>query len=273
MTRSELTSLSLKLAAVYVWVDALLYASYLAVFGWRGDAQSSFGQFAVLSVLVPAILLAVLGVLLFFLGARLAQRSPHSASSAELGDAGPWGAIGLRIAAIVLWMRAIRVTSAILPMLSVGFSAGASGEGPRLAAQIVTLAVLAGAGAWLFFRADALARRWFAARSTSTDGGTTAMLQAIAFSVAGVCILGDALPDLLVFIALIVQRSRSDELSGVSMVVGGIDWASTLVLALRVTFGLLLFLNREGLAASWHWIRRAGLAAQRAGLDSKGKSA
>jgi len=270
MSRSELMSLSLKLAAVYAWVEALLYASYLAVFGWRGDAQSSFGQYAVLSVLVPAILLTLLGTLFFLLGARLARRAPQVVSSAESGDARPWGSIGLRIAAVVLWMRAIRVTSAIFPMLTVS---DASGEWPRLAAQIVTFAVLAGTGAWLFFRADALARRWFAAHSTSADGETTATLQAIAFSVAGVCILGDALPDLLVFIALIVQRSRSDELFGMSFDGGQINWASTLVLALRVAFGLFLFLDREGLAASWHWIRRAGVAVQRAGLDSKGKSA
>jgi hypothetical protein len=266
MTRSEVTSLSLKLLALYLWVHALIFASNLGFFVRQVNEPGQTAVFALAGLIVPVLLLAALGALLFYLSPILASRMTGGSAPARFEDRGEVGTIGLRLAAVLLWLRAIQMTSRAMFQIRIARIDGRWGE---FLTEVATIVVLAAVGAWLLFRAGAIAQRWFGRRAAATDPGSAATLQAVAFSVVGLWILADALPNLAGLFASTLESARSGEFGDPPSLTIREEWTHWLEQVLRAVLGLVLFLSGNGLSALWHWIRRAGLAAQRAGLEPK----
>ena len=259
MTRSEVTSLCLKLAALFVWVEAFGAATFLGMYVWAMNEGGGGGKFELAKGVVPVILLIGLGALLYFLSSRIEASTTQGTAPANFEDRGEVGAIGLRIAAIMLWLEAIGATQHALFLIR--FAQG-SGHWGGFFTQAAVCVVLAAVGVWLFHRANPLAQRWFASRITVADPGTLATVQAVAFSVLGLWILADVAPKLAAFATVAFGGQESEEVLG-SMGLKQ-DWREALGQFVRAALGLYLFFGGNGLSGLWHRIRTAGVATQRA---------
>ena len=255
MSRSQLVSLCLRIAALFVWVRALDILVMLPALYIPSDTVPLPG-YALGFVVVPALLHLVLGTLLYFAGPLLAKRMRDGDAPSRFEDREHVAAIALRIAAVFVFLRAI---AALRPALHGLERARADGLWLRFDVETVAFAALLAIGAWLLFGADRIAQRWFDARTPEPAPTRSQVLQSIAFSILGVWVLVDAFPELLRMLVAIAASSKDVE---PDVYLGpGQDGTSALALGLRLLVGLFLFFGGASVSKFWRWLHRAGLRA------------
>jgi hypothetical protein len=247
MTRFDVAVLSLRLFALYVWLQTGLQFSNLA--HQLADVQdgSLQGPRAVMGWLLSILLLVGFGCALFLLAPGIARRifpggePMSSASRPEIGT------LALKICGLVVianFLAELRFVPAYLK-----YSAEVYGWDPG-DARLVTIGLTGVAGAALFLAAPRLSRRLFGEPSTPTEGKLLAHVQAVAFAVVGVWMVAISLPPIAQYAA---ERFDIGDLGPNRRI-----WAHASVAFL----GLLLILGGRGLSACWHWLRHAGLNAR-----------
>jgi hypothetical protein len=237
MTRADVFSISLKLAAVYVWIQAL---SSLALLGLlvRQVYEPDQPAFFVLAPVFGGMLTYTgIGAALWFSSGFLSARLEGGHAQASLADRAGIGALGLRIAAILVVDRAIGAALSALVQVRV---ARVDHHWAGFWAYVAVVALLLAISAWLFLCAERIAARFFAKGAPSSTESRYGVLQTVAFSVVGLCILAGALPGL------------------VPLVTGtGLESTSAIQAILRVALGAVLFFGGNTLARLWLRIRNA----------------
>lgn len=254
MTRAEVYALFLRLTAVYLWVLALgdlVNIGYFLV--WASEPGAAVG-IPLAAFLVPFAAFAVLGTILFFASPFLAAKLGDGYVPASMEDPVGVGAIGLRIAAILILQRAVATISHALSQIHF---AQAGGRWSAVWAYAAVALVLGATSVWLFVRAEAIARRHFGRPAVDLRVGAAPLLQAVAFSVVGLWILAALLPDLIRFgeVSYLTMQAASD---GPPSYLRW-DWTQTVDALIRLALGLGLFFGGSGLAGLWYRTRTAGL--------------
>lgn len=256
MTRTEVTALSLRLAAIYVGLDAFLLLPGLT-FWLRRPANDDMTGYSI-GLALSVVLLAIFAVLLFQFAPVIAGRMSGGSEPMHVEDRHEVGALAFRLAGIVLLDRAL-----VSIWNLVGHARGAPASG--FWADLVVTLLLTVAGTWLFVSGRSLAGRLFGgsrAEGTERPGDT---LQVVAFSVIGMWILAEALPGVVILVTALIQRHlfAPDEFDNPPLFGFGHDWPDALASVSRVVLGLVLLLGGSSLSRFWHWIRTAGLARPR----------
>src|SRR5258706_684081 len=186
MTRADVFSLTLKLAAVSVWIQALAFLAQIGFFVRQLYEPDQPAFFVLAPLIVPAVLLTGLGAGLFYSSSLLAERFDGGEVPASTGDGVGMGALGLRIAAILIVERALVRVGSALSQIRV---ARVDGLWSLFWLDLLSVALLAAIGARLFLRADEYAPRVFGESPPRPDVAPYGVLQTVAFSVVGLCIL------------------------------------------------------------------------------------
>ncbi len=261
MTRAEVYALFLKLTAVYLCVLALGGAVNAGVFvRWLSEPGAPAGL-TLAGLLMPVVVFAGLGAILFFASPFLASKLGDGYVPASMEDPVGVGSIGLRIAAILILQRAVDTVSHALFQFRF---ARTDGHWGAVWAYVAVVVVLGATSIGLFARAEAIARRHFGRPAVDRRVGAAPLLQAVAFSVVGLWILAALLPDLIRFGEVTYFRIGSES-DGVPSELRW-DWTQTVDALLRLALGLGLFFGGRGLAGLWHRTRTAGFAS----LERKG---
>jgi hypothetical protein len=237
MTRADVFSISLKLAAVYVWVGAVGYLTQLGFFVRQLYEPDQPAFFVLMPFAVGTLLIAGLGAALFFSSSFLSARLDGGHAPASLEDRAGIGALGLRIAAILIFDRAISATTSALFQIRAAQGGGYWGV---FWADVVVVGLLLAIGGWVFLCAEGIAARCFASGAHRPSESRYGRVQAVAFSVVGLWIIVAALPE-AVRLALGMQT----------------DWTQTIGTLLRVGLGVVLFFGGNTLAGLWLRVRTA----------------
>lgn len=210
----------------------------------------------------------IFAVLLFHFAPAIVQRLFKDSTPTRIEDPHEVGVLALRLADVFLWDRALSQTSQVI------FHARGARTGlgwDEFWCALAVMVILAAAGTWLFLSGTSWARRFFGvAKSEGAEPGAT-RFQAIAFSVVGLWILADALPDILVLAAAWIERLRSGEFDAPLRIGLARDWTDALGNMTRVVLGLILLLGSRGLSTIWHRIQERGMTVAHAGLEPKDK--
>ncbi|HEV8114474.1 MAG TPA: hypothetical protein VGR31_17020 [Planctomycetota bacterium] len=237
MTRADVFSISLKLAAVYVWIQGLHSLALLGLFVRQLYEPDQPAFFVLAPFFAGVLMLAGVGAALWFSSGFLAARLEGGHTQVSLADRAGIGALGLRIGAILIVDRAIgAVFSALFQVRVARLDHHWGGVWTNAAVVALLLAI----SAWMFLCAEGIAARFFAKGAPSSTESRYGALQAVAFSVAGLCILVAALPS---FVPLVTAV--------------GLDWTNTIQAILRVALGAVLFFGGNTLARLWLRIRNA----------------
>lgn len=245
-----IATLALRLAAVYVWIQALLQVFLLsALLSFRAQIDpaasltgwlvSFFGQLA-------------LGAILWFASRALARRVLGTEERQPLRDAVEIGSLALRLAGIWLLDETFRRAP---QLLSLARTAQAGAHGPGLPAEFAALGVLVLAALVLLIGGRRIAK-WSFPKPTRAEP-VTATLQPIAFGVLGLGILASALPSLAT--ELVRSRWGSEEGSLFGLMSANTGWPVDTSLLIRVILGAALFLGSGPLTRFWRWAHTAGL--------------
>jgi hypothetical protein len=237
MTRADVFSISLKLAAVYVWIQALLTLAQVGYFVRQLYEPGQPAFFVLAPIAIPAALLASLGVGLFRGSSFFAERLEGGHVSASREDAAGVGALGLRIAAILVVERAFERTAVMFSQLRI---ARIDGHWGVLWTELVIVVMLSATALGLFLGADGIAPRLFGKAAPRHAEPPRAVIQAVAFSVVGVWVLAAVFPDCI----RLLENA-------------GQDWTRTVGTLLRVGLGVGLFFGGTALAALWLRVRTA----------------
>ena len=250
MGRIGIATFAFRLAAIYVWIQALLQVLVLPALLAMSDAN--LGRTSLTGYLVAILLHAIFGAILWLVSGRLARRIFGMEEGRPLRGTAEVGSLALCIAGIWLLDMAIHKTWNVI------FSARtASLSGTRLGlfAEIAAFAVLTLAALTLLLASGRIAKRMFPSAEGSSS--IAADLQPIAFSVLGLVILMKSLPNLLS--NLFGPGGWAED--GDGMYIRGADpaWPIHVATLLRVALGLALFLGGRQLAGIWRWAQTAGL--------------
>ncbi len=241
MNRTSVATLTLRLAAVYFAVQALLTSTMLLVFLAVATRNSQFAFGTVALILAHTILAT-----LFWIASRrwadrmLGVEGPGPIRAQEIGT------LAFRLAGIWLLLLAIREAGDVvtIPASEAGIQVA------RMSAPVVELSL----GLVLLLGGAALSRRWF--QDGESSGATPSTLQPIAFSVLGLVVLANALP---VLVSSFVSRGAWFEDDGGSISSGGSSTPRLVAAVLRVAIGLWLFFGAGSLVRLWRWAQTAGL--------------
>jgi hypothetical protein len=260
MSRASIAFLVFRLAAVYLWVQALLQTSNAVVMLLRIQAaprEMSIDGWAMSLVSVPVILF-VCGSLLFLWAPVLANRMFPAAATESGGGSGSGGLGGL-----ALRMLGILVSIAVIQRLPGAFEQWAMTTGPGtygiFIADVAGTAVLALFSAWLIVFGPRIARWALRERSSGAPDPKTARFQTIAFSIVGLWLVANSLPNVVEsLIDLVTQKLHPSEeqLFGLR---SHRSQAQQWVSLVQAVVGVALFFGSHGLSLLWHRVRTAGL--------------
>lgn len=244
MTRTDTAALALRIAALYLWVNALFVVASAAALvpdlgeiPWAGSWIRSYAS--------SAVLLAVVGILLFRAAPGLAQRMAGGSEPMQLVDRSAVGSIALRVAGVVLWSAALENLPAVTLTANVD-------PWMHFAVRVAIVVVYAAVGSWLFVRAPALGERWFgsSARASTASGS---VLPSLAFAAVGLFVLVSALPVFVVSVLDVVEHADQYG-SGLTL-----NWRELIASTLRVALGTYLFVGGGALGRLWERLSTAGL--------------
>ena len=246
----EIARFAFRLAAIFVWIEALLGVLVLPAFVAMSDAN--LGRASLIGYAVAILLRAVFGACLWFASGPFARWILGVQKERPLQGSVEFGSLGLRLAGIWLLDRSIHeVWNVIFQAKTASLSGGRSG----LYAEIAAFAVLTAAALTLLLAGGRIAKRLFPPSDRASS--ILAELQPIAFSVLGLVILMNSIPILL---SNVFGPGGWAE-DGGGIYVRGADpaWPIHIATLLRVALGLALFLGGRPLARIWRWSQTAGL--------------
>jgi hypothetical protein len=247
MTRYDVAVLSLRLVALYVWLQTAIHIAWMALFlanGWgaeQGDTSHVSGW------LLSIALLVAFGCALFFAAPALAGRMLPGVEPIQTAARPEIGALALRICALLVFAEFLVNLESVpadlqLTHLDLGWN-------PAHTKLLVT-ALDGCASVLLFVAAPWLSRRLFGGAGQPLEPALLAHVQAVAYSVLGLWLIASSLPT--------VARVAVNYIE-----TGGYGperpmWGEYALVAL----GLALFVGGQGLSAFWRWIRNAGLSSR-----------
>lgn len=254
MARSGIALLALRLTALWVALNTVFSAMSLAslLVNWSTFGEHAPDHFRLVTA-VAVTLQGILAIVIYVAAPRLAASLSGEPLADPIEDRLAIGALALRIFGILLWARALPILPRLLRTPASEFIPQ-SGF-PWI--EFGVLVLLAGLGTLLVVWPTAWSRRLF---KTSADRAeaTSLLVQAIAFSVLGLWILADVLPEILG--SLINAMSGVDRLPGWSTPDSiTVHWPSVIANGLRLALGLLLLFGSGTFARAWHRLRTAGL--------------
>lgn len=166
------------------------------------------------------------------------------------------GSLAFKLAGIYAIVQAIPQMHAVTFYLS-GIGADTQAQSwlfPVMAAA--PLALMAALGCLLLAYSNRLSARMFGEAAEDVSFGASGKeLQAIAFSVVGVCFLVSALPRLL---HILMYQHRGLFNAEVRRQISLSAWASLVGTSAQMAIGIALFFGSKGLSKLWHKLRAAG---------------
>jgi hypothetical protein len=249
MRKLEMSVFAFRLAALYVWIQTILQASYGVYFLTVPD--EAFARAGRVSFALVLGLGALLGTALWFASPALARRGLGGPSGEGVARAVAFGELALRIAGVVVLDLAAKqmgawMSSLVLPEVARTSSSLWAAVAPTTTFLLLGLGLLLGGGR--------LASRLFA--SDTPQRPLASELQAVAFSIVGLLIIVRSLPALLS--EFTVSGGWFDD--GIQDTFPeGAPWPAVVASLLRTAAGLALFLGGGLLARAWHWAHTAGL--------------
>jgi hypothetical protein len=242
-----IATFALRLAAIYVWIQALgqvFLVSTLLSIGQHGGPLVDGWAFA--ATFLPEV---TLGAILWLASRALAPRVLGTEERLPLRGAAEIGSLALRLAGIWLLDETLQRAPRVLFLVQAG------GTASKVPAEAAALGVLALATLVLLVGGGWIAKRFFP--SAERAGSVAASLQTVAFGVLGLAILASALP------ALATELVRSgwftEDGSTFGLMSASSAWTHDTASLLRVILGLALFLGSGPLTRFWRWAHTAGL--------------
>jgi len=256
MSKTDITALALRLAAVFVWLEALSVAVWSFRLVGRG-VDEEFASEAFLGFVQSTAIKVAAGAVLFLWAGSLARRiasRPEVDPSEGRSDA---GALALRLMGIVVWIWALDLVPGVLDELRRG-----DWENPALYTGYVTAwLALAALGTLLLVSARGISRSLLRVPPTDTEDARMASMQAIAFSIVGLWIFAAALPVLVIHVAA-ASSAYVEGLQGLRSAFDRPHWPNEAWVALvQVVLGAGLFFGSRGLSSLWFRVRHAGVDA------------
>lgn len=264
MTRSGIAFLCLRLAAISLWLQALvMIASLIPLVVSLGKFDSPVSQ-PMLSaysthLLVSPPVLIIAGIVLFIWAPVLAGRMFPDAPSTSTENTSGIEGLALRLLGIYVWSLALNHVSSVVVDAQRTDSSGDPVAIYSTRAIAITFVAL---GTWLFVSGPRIAR-WLLRASPMASAGPSVRVQTIAFSISGLYLLANGLPDVVTMFVTSFYSGfdRSVPADFESRI--GRFWPEVWVSDVRVVLGLLLFFGSHGLSAWWHRVRAPGMAAAR----------
>ena len=126
-----------------------------------------------------------------------------------------------------------------------------------IAASIIPFALLTGFGLFLWFQADRIAGYMISGEESQIVNFQTSFtdVQAIAFSVVGLLLLAEVVPDIAAIISNLSIRTQSPE---IQMTVNAGTRSLIISLVVRLVIGLWLFFGSRGLVGLLRLTRESG---------------
>lgn len=256
MSKPDITALALRLAAVFIWLEALSTAVWSLQLVGRG-ADEQFASDAFLGFVQSTAIKVAAGAVLFLWAASLARRiaSRPDVDPSETRSAA--GALALRLMGIVVLIWTLDLVPGVLSELRHG-----DREPPALyTGHVAAWLTLAALGTLLIVSARALSRTLLRVRPPDTTDARMARMQAIAFSIVGLWIFAAALPVLVIHIAA-ASSAYVERLQGLRSAFDRPHWPTEAWMALvQVLLGAGLFFGSRGLSSLWFRVRHAGVDA------------
>jgi hypothetical protein len=244
MTRFDVAVLSLRLLALYIWLQTGLQFSNFAHQLALAHESPLRGPRELAGWLLSVLLLVGFGCALFFATPSIARRIFAGSEPIQSASRPEIGTLALKICGLVVFanfLEELRFVPAYLKYSTEAYGWDSSD------ARLITIGLTGLAGVALYFAAARISRRLFGAPSTPMDAGLLAHVQAVAFAVLGVWMVAISLPPIAQYVA---ERFDIGNLGPDRRI-----WAHASVAFL----GLLLIVGNRGCAAAWHWLRHAGL--------------
>jgi hypothetical protein len=232
MSRYDVAVLSFRILALYFLFEVVQGLSQLVAIVTTQWTE----PFPAVSWSVPPVLLAALGVLLFWKAPAIARRMFRGDEPMSTTNRPEIGALALRICGILLFAGFLTRSGRLLDIQVL-----------PSAIWVLASALPGAIGVLLFFAAPWLSRRMFGAPLKPMAAALYAHVQAVTFSVLGIWLLVTSLSTLAESVRERIQLGEW----------GRESWSQITLAAL----GLLLFVGGVGLSAFWYWIRHAGLKA------------
>lgn len=246
MNRTSIATLTLRIAALYLWMQATLSCTTVFFILAVGREQPKLGVGA--GVFGGVVADVIVGAVLWIASRRWADRMLAVEGVAPIRTQ-EIGTLAFRLVGIWLLVSTVRDAGEFLTIPP-------SEPGWVFAARVSTPIVKLGLGLTLLFGGATISRRCFP--DDENPRVTPSALQPIGFSILGLVVLSSALP---VLVSSLVSRAWYEE-DGATVSSGGSSTARIVAAIVRVAIGLWLFLGFGALGRFWRWIQTAGLDRQ-----------
>jgi hypothetical protein len=247
MNRTSLATLTLRIAALYLWLQAILSCTSLLIFLAIARQEPRFaldiGMFAGVATE------GIVGTLLWIASRKWADRMLGVEGAGPV-RAQEIGTLAFRLVGVWMLVNFVREAGEFVTVDS-------AQAGAILAARVAAPTVKLVLGLALLLGGAGMARRWFP--DAESPRATPIALQPIAFSVLGIVVLSNALP---VLVSSLGSHGDWYESDGGHVSSGGESTARLVAAILRVAIGLWLFFGFGSLVRFWRWIQTAGLDRQ-----------
>ena len=248
MNRASIATLTLRLFALYLWLEAFfLGTANLAFLIFAKNEPKPSGFSGVTITLLVGY--GALGAVLWFASRKWGERMFGVEGSSAI-RAREIGTLALRLVGIWLLVFALRDSADVITMLDVFGSASRGVVVPRFASAALEI----GLSSTLLLGGTRIARRLFP--DAENPQPTASNLQPIAFSVIGLIVVANALP---VLVSNLVTLGSWFEEDGRYFESGDRSTSRFVAAVVRVALGLWLFLGSGSLVRAWRWVQTAGL--------------